>query len=227
MRVYVCAEEPQHQAPCLELFQFRFPKLKTLQIGPGDDIGLFHKKPHRQQFTEFLIAHPTIEDLNLDHWYSTYHDYAHFQLDTELLSPSVLPNIISLEAHPDQVTEFVKAGALFIRTMRKLVIGKREPSDIVPHIQSMFEAFGGYVDAIGPLQMLEFHLLLSRFKKDYQLNRAPLKPILEAVYDVFPGLETYIGDIAEMVRSNLASHVYPTLTLLDCCRKMQRYCAPG
>lgn len=141
--------------------------------------------------------------------------------------PSVLPNIISLEAHPDQVTEFVKAGALFIRTMRKLVIGKREPSDIVPHIQSMFEAFRGYVDAIGPLQMLEFNLLLSHFKKDYQLNWAPLKPILEAVYDVFPRLETYIGDIADMVRSNLASHVYPTLTLLDCCRKMRRYCAPG
>lgn len=200
--LYIWAEEPQHHGPCLALFDLRFPQLTKLKIGPGDDCGCFHIKPHRQRFTQFLLAHPTIEHLTLDQWSldGTRWNYASLWLDSDMLSPSILPNVVSLRAHPNQVIKFVKAGALFIQTMRRLDIWQNEVGDIVPDVQRMFDAFRVYVHTIGPLRVVEFHLLLSHMRDGFKFDRAPLKPILEAVYDVFPALEVYEGDIGDMVR---------------------------
>ncbi|KAF5329282.1 hypothetical protein D9619_009434 [Psilocybe cf. subviscida] len=189
----------------LEFFQLRFPSLFALKIGPGPrNISGTLQEPDRDilagAFTTFLLAHSGIKRLRLLH--STNNDTSadvYLPLAVEKALPEILPNLVTLRAHPSQIEVFAKAGAQFFGTLRSLhIISMNDVQNLELEIGRMFSELIKFVELYGPCYALRdliftdmpesWSTTLAAEKREFQL-------LIAKIAEVFPELELWKGRI--------------------------------
>jgi hypothetical protein len=97
--------------------QFRFPQLKSFGIGDWVD---FNGEEGPVALVEFLIAHPTIQDLSLD-WEDTS-EYTP-ELSESAAIPNMLSNLRSLHCHVFNMLVMLRRGVRALACLEKLSVG--------------------------------------------------------------------------------------------------------
>lgn len=183
----------------LEFFQLLFPSLIALKIGPGpptleeQDRGVL-----ADAFTTFLLAHSGIEKLRLLHACNVDGDDVYLPLTFNKASPEILPNLISLRAHPSQIEALVKAKALFFKSLRSLYITAiSEVQDLKYEIKNMFRELVKFTDVHGPCNALR-ELVFTDLPEPITSSITEtfdFEDQMEQASDIFPEIELWRGRV--------------------------------
>ncbi|KAF5329280.1 hypothetical protein D9619_009438 [Psilocybe cf. subviscida] len=181
-----------HDGAYTEFFRLCFPSLLRFKIGPGHagyGRNATRAKAISSGLTSFLVAHPSIENLNLAYQSVTDINRAiYISLRPKLLTPDMLPNVKTLHAHPNQVSQLATANAEFLSSLKTLSISNRSSSGG----QGYAYDFSGMLEKLaakGPL--FARHLVTT---VPYGGTRAEnFASDMRKVAEAFPELETWVG----------------------------------
>lgn len=144
--------------PLTQLFNIHFPRLSSLHLGEWKSATLINSA-----LTNFLIAHPLIEDLELcfsDENEGVGEEEVHCHVSPVALRPGTLPNLRSLTADAFNLRAFLSSEVLSLQTLESLHTGVgyfKEQEDGYAQFSEMFcmlEAKGG----LPGLKVLELEL---------------------------------------------------------------------
>lgn len=138
-----------------QFFNLQFPCLSVLELG-----GWNTTVPIGAALSNFLIAHPLIEELQL--YFSDFDpcvDEIHCRISSDIaLDPGTLPNLRHLTTDPFNLSIFIRSGLSSLQTLDSLHIGVCFVEEQEARFSEMYralEAFGGLPE----LKVLELELV--------------------------------------------------------------------